>query len=54
LPAIVLLPTFFFLVLGGLMSYEAVRGMWGYHQPSPPANGLVRGVADTLGMKVND
>jgi hypothetical protein len=54
LPAIVLAFSVLFLFLGSLMSFEAVRGMWGYHQPSKPANGLVRGVADTLGMKVSD
>jgi hypothetical protein len=40
-----------FAFLGGLMSFESLRGMWGYNKP---ANALVRGMADTLGMKVTD
>ena len=54
LPAIVLFPTVAVLVLGGLMSFEAVRGMWGYHQPAKPGSSIVRGMADTFGMKTND
>jgi len=54
LPAIVLFPTVAVLVLGGLMSFEAVRGMWGYHQPAKPGASIVRGMADTFGMKTND
>jgi hypothetical protein len=54
LPALVLFPCLIFLFLGSLMSYEAVRGMWGYHQPAKPGNLIVRGLADTLGMKTND
>lgn len=46
--------TLLFAFLGGLMSFESIRGMWGYHQPGKPANALVRGMADTLGMKVSD
>lgn len=54
LPAIVLFPTVAILVLGGLMSFEAVRSMWGYHQPAKPGASIVRGMADTFGMKTND
>lgn len=54
LPAAVLLPCLVILFLGSLMSFEAVRGMWGYHQPSRPAGSLVRGVAETIGTKVAD
>ena len=54
LPAAVLLPSMIVLFLGSLMSFEALRGMWGYHQPSKPANALVRGVAETIGGKVAD
>ena len=54
LPAAVLLPSLVFLFLGSIMSYEALRGMWGYHQPSQPANGLIRGVAETVAGKVAD
>jgi len=54
LPAIVLFPCVIILALGGLMSFEAVRGMWGYHQPAKPGASIVRGMADTFGMKTND
>jgi hypothetical protein len=54
LPAALLLPALLFVFLGGLMSYEVLRGMWGYHSPTQPANALVRGVADMFGMKVTD
>lgn len=54
LPALVLFPCLIFAFLGSLMSYEAIRGMWGYHQPAKPGNLIVRGLADTLGMKTND
>jgi hypothetical protein len=54
LPAIVLLPCFIILFLGSLMGYEAVRSMWGYHQPSQPSGMLIRGMADTFGMTMVD
>ncbi|OWK44325.1 helix-turn-helix domain-containing protein [Fimbriiglobus ruber] len=54
LPALVLFPTLIVMFLGALMSFEALRGMWGYHQPTKPGNQIVRGFAETLGMKVND
>lgn len=54
LPAVVLLPSMILVFMGGLMSFEMVRGMWGYHQPSKPGNMLVSTIADTLGMKVPD
>jgi len=48
--ALTLIPAF----LGMLMTFEILRGMWGY-SPGGGAGGLiVRGVADTFGMKVND
>ena len=52
LPALVLLPCLIIVVLGGLMSFEVLRGMWGYQQPAKPSDSLVRGMADTFGMKV--
>jgi hypothetical protein len=54
LPAAVLLPSLVVLFLGTLMSYEALQGMWGYHQPSKPAGSLVRGLAELVGGKVAD
>ena len=37
LPAVVLLFSFIFTFLGGLMSYELVKGMWSYNSGSKPA-----------------
>ncbi|MGL6076090.1 MAG: hypothetical protein ACRC8S_18180 [Fimbriiglobus sp.] len=54
LPGIVLLLTLPLMFLGALMSYESVRGMWGYHQPTQPSNSLVRGMADLVGLKTGD
>ena len=54
LPAIVLLPTLLVSFLGMLMSFELVRGMWGYHQTTKPGNIVVRAMADQFGMKVSD
>jgi hypothetical protein len=54
LPAIVLLPAFLLTFLGGLMSYELVRGMWSYQHGSKPGGALVRGVADMFDMKTTD
>jgi hypothetical protein len=54
IPAIGLALTFIPAFLGVLMTFEILRGMWGY-SPGGGAGGLiVRGVADTFGMKVND
>jgi len=54
LPALVLLPCMVVVLIGGLMSFEVLRGMWGYQQPNKPSDALVRGVADTFGMKVSE
>lgn len=54
LPVAVLFPTLLVAFLGMLMSFEILRSMWGYSSGSKPGTPLVRGVADTLGMKVND
>ena len=54
LPAILLLPCLIIVLLGGLMSFEVLRGMWGYQQPVKTSDSLVRGVAGTLGMKASE
>jgi hypothetical protein len=41
----------FLIFLGGIMSYELLNGMWGYHQPTPPASYVVDGVANVLGAE---
>jgi len=43
LPAILLMPTVIVLFVVGLMGFELVRGMWGYHQP-----GISRPVIDGI------
>ncbi|HLJ97220.1 MAG TPA: hypothetical protein VKU02_28935, partial [Gemmataceae bacterium] len=42
---VVLLFSFFVLFLLGLMSFELLRGMWGYHQPTAVASPVVRGIS---------
>jgi hypothetical protein len=42
---VVMLVSFFVLFLLGLMSFELVRGMWGYHQSTKVASPVVRMVA---------
>ena len=55
LPAIVLLLTLPLMFLGSLMSYEVVKGMFGYQNSSSPGTALVRGVATSvLGEKLAD
>ncbi len=48
LPAVVLFMTLPLMFMGAIMSYEMVRGMWGYHQPTQPGNLLVRGLAESV------
>jgi hypothetical protein len=54
LPALCLLPTVFLMFIAGLMSYEMMHSMWGYHQPTQPTAIVVNGVADILDMKPKD
>ena len=42
---VVMLVSFFVLFLVGLMSFELLRGMWGYHQPTAVASPVIRGIA---------
>jgi hypothetical protein len=53
-PAIILIPSLLFVILGGLMSYELLHTMTGYQQPRKPTAPLVRGVAKTLDMELRD
>ena len=48
LPAVVLFMTLPLMFIGTVMSYEMVRGMWGYHQPTQPGNLVVRGLAESV------
>ena len=48
LPAVVLFLTLPLMFIGSVMSYEMVRSMWGYHQPTQPGNLVVRGLAESV------
>lgn len=52
LPALVLFPCVIILFILGLMSFELVRGMWGYKQPYKPTAFMVRGICDLLGFEL--
>jgi len=54
LPVLFLFPCFVAVILGGLMSFEMVRGMWGYQQPVKTSDSLVRGMASQFDFKVSD
>jgi excisionase family DNA binding protein len=52
LPALVLLPSVIVLIIVGLMGFELVQGMWGFHKPSPVSKLVIDPIArlfdDTL------
>lgn len=43
--------TFVFTFMGGIMSYELLRGMWGYHDGRTTTGGLANMVAGGLGLE---
>jgi hypothetical protein len=45
LPALVMIPCVALMFTAGLMSFELIRGMWGYQQPNKPASTVLRTVA---------
>ena len=49
-PAVLLFPTVMVLFVVGLMGFELVRGMWGYHRPSP----VGRPIIDAIARQVDD
>jgi hypothetical protein len=49
-PAVLMLIPVFVMFLGGIMAYELVHSMWGYHQPTKPASLVVENVAKTLDL----
>ena len=49
-PAVLLFPTVLVLFVVGLMGFELVRGMWGYHRPSPVGRPLI----DAIARQVDD
>jgi hypothetical protein len=52
LPAVFLLPCVLVMFLVGMMGWELLHSMWGYHQPYKPTGGLVRFFAETFGDKL--
>jgi hypothetical protein len=53
-PAILLSLTMPVVLLGALMGYELLQTMWGYQQPRKPAAPIIRGLASSLDMPLND
>ncbi len=51
MPALVMLPTVFIMFIGGLMAYEMMHSMWGYHQPNGSTSLVIDKVAETLDIK---
>ena len=47
-PAIFMLPTVFIVFICGLMAYEMMQSMWGYHQGTKPASLIIDGLAEKL------
>jgi excisionase family DNA binding protein len=45
LPAILLFPTVIVLFLVGIMGFELLRGMWGFHRPAPVGKPVVDAIA---------
>lgn len=52
LPGLVLLPCVAVMFLTGIMAFELLHSMWGYHSPSKPSAPLVRFVAEMFGNEL--
>jgi hypothetical protein len=50
-PALFLLPTIFIVFVAGIMGFELMQSMWGYHQSTQPSSLVVDKVATALDMK---
>ncbi len=48
LPALVLMPAVIVLFVVGLMSFELLQGMWGYHKPSKVSNLIIHPLAKAI------
>ena len=52
LPALMLLPSVVILIVVGLMGFELIQGMWGFHKPSKVSSLVIDPIArmfdDTL------
>jgi excisionase family DNA binding protein len=54
LPTLVMLPCVIVMFLVGLMGYELIHTMWGYHQPTPVSSTLLKPLAEMFGSKLPD
>jgi excisionase family DNA binding protein len=54
LPALILMPSVVITLLVGLMSFELLHTMWGYHYSNRPSAWLVKTFAGLVGEKVAD
>jgi hypothetical protein len=52
LPALVLLPCTIILFIVGLMSFEMIQGMWGYHKGAKVSNLIIRPIAKMFDDKL--
>ena len=53
-PALLMFPTVFVVFFAGLMGFELMQSMWGYHQTEAPSALVVDEVAKALDMKPNE
>ena len=54
MPALVLLPCTILLFVVGLMSFELIQGMWGYHRGTKVSNLIIRPIAKMFVDKLPD
>ena len=52
-PAIMLIPAFFIIFVGGLMGFEMIRGSSGYEQSGRPSAVLLDNISGALGVKAD-
>ena len=54
MPALVLLPCTILLFVVGLMSFELIQGMWGYHAGTKVSNLIIHPIAKMFVDKLPD
>jgi excisionase family DNA binding protein len=52
LPAVLLFPTFLVLFIVGLMSFELIQGMWGYHRSTKVGRPIIDNIARLFDDKI--
>jgi excisionase family DNA binding protein len=53
-PILILVPCVLLMFVAGLMSYELLHGMWGYHQTTKPTGLVVSGMAKLFDAEVKE